>query len=145
MAGTMMGVIIPISKYGVCALCGTKSHVYPKVHNAPAQVEPLISVVGNVTKTVISSPPPEVVALGVTEDKVVSSASDSRVCQSKRLISSNLTRGNLGFLTSKVSLIQKLWLISGSMRSLFTRPHRTQKIRPPGLMSATPYRPRDQP
>jgi hypothetical protein len=105
--------------------------------------------VATVGKPVIGNPPPKAVASGVSQDKIVSSASDDTACKSR-----NPLESNSGFLTPKVGPIQSLDLISGFTltsittgpnRNPFIRPHRTQKINLSTLMSATPYYPRDQP
>ena len=70
---------------------------------------PSPSSVANVNQPIISGPLPEVAASSVIQDEVVSPASDDKVCKSRKLALSNLTRSNLGFLTSKVSLFQKPW------------------------------------
>lgn len=61
---------------------GKKSHVRPKIKNAATQ--PSLSSLANINQPVIKSPPPEVVAPGATQDEVVSSAEDDKVCKSRK-------------------------------------------------------------
>ena len=60
------------------------------------QLGPSPSSVANVNQPIISGPLPEVAASSVIQDEVVSPASDDKVCKSRKLALSNLTRSNLG-------------------------------------------------
>lgn len=55
-----------------------------KFQNVATQLKPSPSSLANVNQSVISSPPPEVEVSGATQDEVVPSASDDKVCKSRK-------------------------------------------------------------
>ena len=64
--------------------CEKKSHVLLKFQNVATQLKPSPSSLANVNQSVIGSPPPEVEASGATQDEAVPSASDDKVCKSRK-------------------------------------------------------------
>lgn len=85
MSSTVTQAIVSIPRYGVYIWVLREEisrTVGLEVQNVATQ--PSLSSLANVNQHVISSPPPEVVAFDVTQEEDISSASDDKVCKSRK-------------------------------------------------------------
>ena len=103
-----------------------------------------------VNHQVVNNPPSEV-ASSVTQDEVVSFASDDKVCKSRKHLIKSDRRIKPDLLTFKVSLVQRPWfnvrvhaITMRLNRDPFISPLPTQTIELSRLMSTGSYRPRRQ-